>query len=178
MPGGERRHQVLDVVRAAQFGIGQTQNDLVLINNRSLREPEIGLIGVGAEGDLARPNVRQTFRRVDHRDIFRRLIFKNAQLGRAIIRDGAITIEMIGSEVEPETYRWPESLDRLQLERTHFYREHIELLFFPRHFRERLTNVSAGNCPLAARVQHLREQFRRGGLAVRSGNCDDRTFQK
>ena len=59
---GERRHQVLDVVRAAQLRVGHAQDRLVLINDRAALEPEIGVVRVGAEGDDARGDLRQCLR--------------------------------------------------------------------------------------------------------------------
>ena len=56
---GERRHQVLDVVRTAQLRFRQAQDRLVAINDRSAFETEIRLIGVGAEGDRPRRDLRQ-----------------------------------------------------------------------------------------------------------------------
>ena len=163
-------------MRATQFRIGQAQNGLVLINDRPIGEPEIGLIGISAEADFARSNFRKTFRCVDHCGIFLSLIFENAQLGRAIIGHGAITIEMIGSEVEPETDRRVEGLDRLQLKRAHFDCEHVKWFVSACHLGQRFADVAASDCSLAAGVQHLGEQLGRRGFAVRAGNGDDWNF--
>ena len=42
---------------------------------------------------------RQLFERVDDRDIIRRLVFEDAQFGRAIFRDRRVAIEMIGRKI-------------------------------------------------------------------------------
>src|SRR4030095_11042491 len=64
-PRSTRRHQVLDVMRPAHLRVGQAQNGLVLVNNRSVGEPEIGLIGVPAEGDFSGSNFWQMVWRVE-----------------------------------------------------------------------------------------------------------------
>ncbi len=125
---------------------------------------------------MARLNPGQAFSGINNCDVFRGLIFKNPKFGRAIFGDGAVTIEMIGGEVEPKCDGWPKSFDCFQLKRTHFDCEHVELFFFPRDFRERLADVAASDCPLSARVQHLRKQLGRGRLAVRARDGDDWEF--
>ena len=90
-------------MQAAQFCIGQTENSRVLINDRPFREAKIRLIDVSAERDRARTNPGQSLHCIYNGDIVGRLVFKNAQLGRALIGHRAITIEMVGSKVEPET---------------------------------------------------------------------------
>ena len=86
-------------MRAAQFGIGQTQDGLALIGDRSFGQAEVGSIGISAKGNFARSNFRQTIGRINNRHVLPSLIFKNTQLGRAIIRHGAISIEMIRCKV-------------------------------------------------------------------------------
>src|SRR5205814_9926667 len=95
-----------------------------------------------------------------------------------VISNRAITIEMVGSEVEPETDRWAKRADCFQLKRAYFDREHVERLLFPRDFGKRFADVAASDCSLTAGIQHLRQQLGRRGLAVRACNCDDRHFTK
>jgi hypothetical protein len=83
-------------------------------------------------------NCRKHFRGVDDGDILLGLIFENAQLGRAIFSDGAITIQMVGSEIEPEADRRTKCADRFQLERAHFNRQHVQRLLFTRDFESGL----------------------------------------
>ena len=80
---------------------------------------------------------------------------------------------MVRREIQPDADRWTESADRLELERADFDSEHVEIEVFERDFAERFADVAAGDGALAARVQHLREQFGRGRLAVRPGDGDD-----
>jgi hypothetical protein len=61
------------------------------------------LIGISAKSDRARANSGDFLNRINDRDIVRGLIFKNPQLGRAIIGNGAIPVEMVGSEIKPQT---------------------------------------------------------------------------
>ena len=89
-------------MQASELRVGQSENGLVSVNNRAIEEPEIGLIGVGAEGEPARSYLRQSFHGVDHRDILLGLVFENAQLGCAIIGHRVIAIEMVRREVKPE----------------------------------------------------------------------------
>src|SRR5438132_4278783 len=68
------------------------------------------------------------------------------------------------------------SADSFQLKRAHFDRQHIEWFLFARYFGERFSDVPASDCSLAARVQHLGEQFGRRCFAVCAGNGDDWNF--
>src|SRR5207248_9615886 len=142
-------------MQAAQFCIGQTENSFVLVNDRPFREAKIRLIYVSAKRDRACTNPRQSLHCIDNSDIVGRLVVKNAQLGRAIIGHRAITIEMVGSKVEPETNWWVEALDGFELERADFNREHVELFLLACHFGKRFADIAAGDCPLAASIQHL-----------------------
>src|SRR5947207_528797 len=110
-----------------------------------------------------RSNFWQRFSRVDDCDILFGLVFENPQLGRAVVSDRAITIEMVGSEVEPETDRWAKRADCFQLKRAHFNREHVEQLLFTGNFGERFADVATSDCSLPAGIQHLRQQFGRCG---------------
>ena len=121
-------------MRAAQFCFGQPEDRLVLINDRAFGQPKVGPIGISAEGNLTRLNLRQAFSGINNCNVFRRLIFKNPKFGRAIFGDSAITVEMIGGEVEPKRDGRPESFDCFQLKRTHFDCEHVELVFFQGDF--------------------------------------------
>src|SRR6266516_1030302 len=147
-----------------------------MVNNRTIRKLEIRLIGVRAKGDLARANRGKFFDSVYDCHVGIGLIFENAQLGRAIISHGAITVEMVGSEVQPEADGWMKGFDRFQLERAHLNREYIEWLPFPRHFGKRFANVPASNRSLTAGIQHLSQQFRRSRFAVRARDSDERNF--
>ena len=146
------------------------------MNNCAVREPEIGAIGVSTECDPARSNLGQRFSGVDDCDILLGLVFENAQLGRAVLSDRMITIEMVGSKVEPQTDRWAKPADCFQLKRAHFDRQHVEPLVFPHDFAKRFADVTASDCSLAAEIQHLRQQLGRRGLSVRACNGDDRHF--
>ena len=84
---------------------------------------------------------------------------------------------MVGREIQPDTDRRTESGDRLELKRTDFHRQDIEIASFARDFRERFADVAAGDRALAARVQHLREQLGRCRLAIRAGDRDHRHSQ-
>ena len=131
----ERRHEIFDVVRAAQFRVRHPEDRRVLINDRSAFEAKIRLVRVGAEGDRPRRDFRQRFAGIDDRDVIRRLIFKNAQLGRAIFRDRAIAIEMVRGKIQPDADRRPEGPNGFELERAHFHREHIEVIAVPARLR-------------------------------------------
>src|SRR5260370_9961197 len=136
-------------MQSAKFCIGSAENDFVLINDRPFREAKIRLVDVSAERDRACTNPRQSLHCIDNGDIVGRLVFKNAQLGRAIIGHRAITIEMVGSKVEPETNCWAEPLDGFELERADFNREYVELFLLARHFGKRFANIAACACSLA-----------------------------
>ena len=112
--------------------------------------------------------------RVEHGDVLGSLILENAQLGRAIFRDRAVAVEMVGREIQPDADRRDESLNGLELKRAHFDGQDVEIAIFARDFAKRLADVAAGDRALAARIQHLREQFGRGRLAVRAGDRDNR----
>src|SRR6516164_8219578 len=115
-------------MQAAQFGIRQPQDRLVVIDDCALRDAEVRVIDISTKGDRARPDRWEFFNGVYYCHLSFGLIFENAQLGRAIIRHGAISVEMIGSEVEPETDGWVKGADRFQLERAHLHGEHLERL--------------------------------------------------
>ena len=163
-------------MQAAQFGVRQPQDRFVVIKDRAFRDTEVRLIDISTKRDLAQANRGKFFDGVYHCHVSVGLIFENAQLGRAIISHGAITIEMIGSEVEPETDRRVEGLDRLQLKRAHFDCEHVKWFVSACHLGQRFADVAASDCSLAAGVQHLGEQLGRRGFAVRAGNGDDWNF--
>jgi hypothetical protein len=76
---------------------------LAIVHDRAFGEAKVRLIGISAKGDRARANPGDFLNRINDRDIFGVLIFKNPQLGRAIIGNGAIAIEMVGSEIKPKT---------------------------------------------------------------------------
>src|SRR6266496_4945128 len=132
-------------MQAAQFAVCQPQDRFVVIKDRAFRDTEVRLIDISTKRDLARANRGKFFDGVYHCHVGVGLIFENAQLGRAIISHGAITVEMVRSEVEPKADGWMKGADRFQLERAHFNSEHIEWLLFPRHFRKRFANISASN---------------------------------
>jgi hypothetical protein len=102
------------------------------------------------------------------------LVFENAQFSRAIFSYGAITIEVVRSEVQPEANQRTKSADPFELKRTHFDGEHVERLLFSRDFGERFANVAASDRSLPAGIQHLSQQFSRRGFAVRARDGDDR----
>src|SRR5205814_10070633 len=133
-------------------------------------------IGIGAKRDRARADIRYFFYGIYDRHIGIGLIFKNAQVCRTILRYRAITIEMVRSEVEPETDGWMKGANRFQLERAHLHREHVECLLLAHLFGQRFPNISAGNRSLAASIQRLDEQFGSCRFAVRAGDRDDRNF--
>src|SRR3954447_3816985 len=103
-------------MQAAEFRFRQAQHDIAVINNRAFENAEISLIGISTESDLVRANCRQFVQSVYHRHIGVALIFKNAQLGGAIIGDGAITIEMVWSEIEPQADRRTKRANPFELE--------------------------------------------------------------
>src|SRR4051812_19053207 len=59
--------------------------------------------------------------------------------------------------------------NRLQLERTDFDRQHIELATLAGHLRKRLSNISTRDRPLTASNQHLGKQLGSRGLPVSPG---------
>src|SRR5205814_6506107 len=143
-----------------------------------VRQTKIRAIVVGAEGQTMRFDLRQVVARIDDSELLLRLIFKDAQLGRVILRDRGITIEMIGREVQPHRNLRVKSLDRFELERADFDRQNIELQLMTHNFAQRFANVAAGNGALTARIQHLRDQLRCRGLAIGAGDGDERQFAK
>src|SRR4029077_7284935 len=126
-----------------------------VINNRALRDAEVCLICISTKGDCARADRGEFFDCVYHCHVGFVLLFVNGGLGRAIIRYRAIPIEMVGSEVEPESDGWAKGADCFQWARAYLYGEHIEPLLFARRFRKRLANVSASDRALTAGIQHL-----------------------
>ena len=171
---GQRRHDVFDIMRAAQLRVRHAEDRRVLINDRSAFQAEIRLVRVRAEGNHPRRDFRQYLAGIDHRNVIRRLIFKNAQLRHAIFGDRAIAIEMVRGKIQPNADRRPEGPDGFELERAHFHGEHIEVVLLQRDFAKWLPDVAASNGALAARIQHLREQLCGGRLSVCAGNGDDR----
>src|SRR5436305_14731293 len=85
---------------------------------------------------------------------------------------------MIRCEIEPNRDRRSKTLNRLQLEGTDLNREHIKLRLIAHDPSEGLSNIAAGNCSLAACVQHLRDQFCGRRFAVSSSDRDDRPLAK
>ncbi|KAG0505079.1 MAG: hypothetical protein Udaeo_15980 [Candidatus Udaeobacter sp.] len=134
------------------------------------------MIGISTKSNPRWSNCRECFRGVDDSDILLGLIFENAQLGRAIFSDGAITIQVVGSEIEPEADRRTKFTDCFQLERAHFNRQHVQRLLFTRDLRKWFTDVAARDCSLAAGIQHLRQQFCRCGFSVRACYRNDWDF--
>src|SRR5439155_11709611 len=158
-------------MQATQFRVGQPQNGLVSINDRPFGETKVRLINIRTKRDGAGANPGHFFNRINNCNIGGGLIFENAQLSRAIIGHGAITIEMIGREVKPETDRWAKAADSFQLKRADLERQHIEWSLFPCNFGERFADVAASDCSLAAEVQHLSKQFGRRRFAVRASTA-------
>ena len=163
----------------AQLRVSHAEDGLTFINDRPPSDKrKSARLRIGAESNPGWSNCRKRFRGIDDRDILLGLIFENAQLRRAIFRDRAITIEVVGSEVQPDADRRPECPDGFELERAHFNCQHIERLFFQRDFTKRLADVAAGDRALAAGIQHLRQQLCRGRFSVRAGNRDDRDVHR
>jgi hypothetical protein len=123
-----------------------------LINDRAAFEPEIGLVGIGAESHSARRNFRERLAGVYDRDVIGCLVFENPQLGGAVFGNGGITIEMVGSEIEPDADRRSKRPDGFELEGTDFHGEDIEIAIFERDFAKRFADVAAGDRALAARI--------------------------
>src|SRR5262245_4978837 len=119
-------------MKPRQLCICQAEDRLIFINDCALRQPEISAVGISAESNAAWSNGRKRFCSVNDRYVLLGLVFENAQLSRAIFGDGAITIQMVGSKVEPEAYRRAKGPNGFQLERAHFNRQHVKRLFFPR----------------------------------------------
>src|SRR4029077_10669363 len=90
--------------------------------------------------------------------------------------DRAITIQVVGSEVEPEAYRRTKFADCFQLERAHFNRQHVQRLLFTRDLRKWLSDIAAGDRSLTAGIQHLRQQFCRRGFSVCACHRNDWDF--
>src|SRR6266511_133463 len=149
---GKGRHQILDVMQATQLSIGQSQNCFVAVKNRAFRDSEVSTIGIGAKRDRALTAIRYFFDGIQDCHIAIGLMFKNAQLGCTIFRYRAITIEMVRSEIKPETDGWMKSANRLQLERAYLHREHVVRLLLACHFGQRFPNISAGYRSLAASI--------------------------
>src|SRR4029078_687918 len=148
----ERRHQIFDVVRAAQFDISQPQYRGQLEENRTISQTKIRAIVVGAEGQALCFDLRQVITRIDNSELLLGLIFKDAQLGPVILRDRGVTIEMIGREVQPHRNLRAKSLDRFELERAYFDRQNIELRLIADDFAQGFPNVAAGDGALTARI--------------------------
>jgi len=70
-------HQILDVVRAAQLRLIQSQHRFVFKNDRAFDQAKVGPIGVGAESDFARAEIAQALNRVYNRDIIG-VVFRRA----------------------------------------------------------------------------------------------------
>ena len=81
---------------------------------------------------------------------------------------------MVRRKIEPDADRWAKGLDCLELKRADLDRENVKIAILERDFAKRFADIAAGNCALAARVQHLREQFCRRRFAVRPRDRDDR----
>src|SRR5437667_3573093 len=139
-------------MQSAELTIRQPQDGFVVINDCAFRDAEIGSIRVSAKGDLARANRGKFFDGVYYCYIRFGLIFENAQLRRAILSHGSVTIEMVRSEIEPDADGRVKSAGRFQLERAHFHREHIESLLFARDLGKRFADVPAGDRSLAAGI--------------------------
>ena len=67
-------------------------------------------------------------------------------------------------------------MDGFELKRAHFNGEHVELFLLARHLGKRFADIAAGDCLLAASIQHLSDQFSRRRFAVRARNSDDWNF--
>src|SRR5438105_9687790 len=85
---------------------------------------------------------------------------------------------MIGREIEPNRDRGSKTLNRLQLEGADLNREHIKLRLVAHDLSQGLSNIAAGDCSLAACIQHLRDQLCSRRFAVSSSDGDDRAFAK
>jgi hypothetical protein len=80
---------------------------------------------------------------------------------------------MVRREIQPDANRRTKSLNGLELERAHFDREQVQVAIFERDFAKRLSDVAAGDRALPAGIEHLRQQFGSGRLAVGAGDRDD-----
>ena len=122
-----RGQDILHVVLAAQTDLGQRQHRLHVTvelgdDEAVAHEHPVVEHPLTAEPEHVRPRARRQRRRrrvvgVQHGAVGRRLVQEDPCLRVGVAREVAVTVEVVGREVEHRRHPWLERLDRLELER-------------------------------------------------------------
>ena len=116
--------------------------------------------------------------RVQHGEIALQLVFEHAHFCVGVLIERAVAIEMIGRQIQQHTDLRTETFDGFQLKAADFGDRH-GLVGGSFHQREqRRADVAADERRNVRRLQYVRYERCRGGLAVRAGDCDQLAAQE
>ena len=178
----ERGHDVLSVVRSAQLRLLHVQQradpTLDAADDERAVEVDVRAAVVRAEGDklgrLLHPERAQHRHRLGLHNgpIERLLVLEDAGLRAGVVGHRVVPVEMVRRDVQQHGDGGTEEADGLQLKRTDFEREVVELLRLVGDGTERLADVTSGEGALVAMRQDVLDELRGGGFPVRAGDRD------
>ena len=102
------------------------------------------------------------------------LALEDPQLGGRVGLERAMTVEVVGRDVEQHGHVGAKLLDALELEARELAHDRPPRLDAARQRRERVADVAGAGAGHAAALEHGGSQQRGRGLAVGSGDADDR----
>ena len=115
---------------------------------------------------------------VQDRSVALELILEHAHLRGRVLLKRRVPVEMIGSEIQQHADFRPECFDRLELEAADLgYRDGVSVEASTQR-EQRSSNVAADQRRNVGRLQNVRDERRRRGLAVRAGDRDELASQK
>ena len=121
----------------------------------------------GPRRDLARRGVVG----IDDREVSRPLAREEARLGRGIVVEAGVPVEVVGGDVREHRHVRVEEVDRLELERRDLAHEVARPLLGEKR-RERRADVAREDDASALALQDFGDPGRRRGLAVGAGDRD------
>ena len=171
----ECRHQVGHIVRPSEPRCLEIEQELPAMHDHPpFFQGDVGVWIGGAEADPLRLDPGPFLSCEHDGPILLRLVHEDPHLRLAVFLHRGITVEVVGTEVEPECDPGAEGPDRLQLEGTDLRHEDIQFPLLQKQLRHRRADIAAGGGPQSRPPKHARRQLRGGRLAVGTRDRDDR----
>lgn len=115
---------------------------------------------------------------VENGEVVGGLIFKDARFGGAISRERAMTIEVIGSEIEKETDVGSENIDEFELEAAEFGDGDGLVRGFADDGDERRADIAGENGGKTGVAKDVLDERGGGGFSVGAGDTDEAAVEK
>jgi hypothetical protein len=179
LDAGERPQGLRDRVlfhAGGQRGRGRCGGVLAVVSARNER---LGRkLVVGSELDAVRASGDGAEATRDDGHVGFGLVLEDAQLGFAVGVVRAVTVEMIGLEVQQDRNAWAQPMDVLELEARQLAHNPGVPVECAVEARQRTADVARDRDRPAVGTEHRAEQLARRRLAVRAGDADERVPQQ